>query len=254
MMSLAVLILTYNEEKHIADCIRSVASLADEVIVIDSASNDATAALAEAAGARVVNHPMTDGFAAQRNFALAQTTADWVFYLDADERVTPELADALRRAVSEAADGKAYAMQRRNIAFGQAVNHGVLRPDRVVRLFPRLAVTWAGDVHERPVGEWSVAALPGFLRHYTYADWHRYFLKFNNYTTLWAEEAYKRGKRVNWLTAFLHANISFVQTYFFKRGFLDGWLGLVLCCFHFAYTLAKYVKLIDLERRTKENR
>lgn len=253
-MSLAVLILTYNEEKHIADCIASAQSVADEIVLIDSGSTDATVELAKSAGARVIVHPMTDGFAAQRNFALSQTTAAWVLYLDADERVTPKLALTLEQLkkvpVNELA---AYALQRRNIAFGKPVNHGVLRPDWVVRLFPRQSVSWEGKVHERPVGNWSVERLPGFLRHYTYVDWHHYFAKFNNYTTLWSEEAYARGKRTSWFSAFVHAKVAFAQMYWLKRGFLDGWLGLVLCCFHFAYTLAKYVKLLDLQR-TKENR
>ena len=249
-MSLAVLILTYNEEKHIVECIKSAANVADEIILIDSGSTDATVALAKAAGARVVDHPMTEGFAAQRNFALTQTTAERVFYLDADERVTPELASAIKN-LPEPGD-KAYAVQRRNIAFGKPVNHGVLRPDWVVRIFPRRMVSWEGKVHERPVGDWSVERLSGSLRHYTYVDWQHYFAKFNNYTTLWSEEAYARGKRTSWLGALVHAKVAFVQMYLLKRGFLDGWLGLVLCCFHFAYTLAKYVKLLDLQR-TKEN-
>lgn len=253
-MSLAVLILTYNEAAHIAECIQSVAAAADEVVVIDAGSTDDTVRLAQAAGARVVAQAMTEGFAAQRNFALAQTGADWVFYLDADERVTPELAAELRRICRQPSAQQAYAVQRRNLAFGKRVNHGVLRPDRVARLFGRESVTWKGRVHERPVGNWSVAVLPGYLWHHTYSDWHRYFVKFNNYTTLWAQEAHARGKRSNWFDAFVHAKVAFLQTYFFKRGFLDGWLGLVLCCFHFAYTLAKYVKLVDLERQLKEKR
>lgn len=252
-MSLAVLILTYNEARHIGDCIKSALDAADEVVVIDAGSTDDTVALAKAAGARVVHQPMKNGFAAQRNFALTQTTAGWVFYLDADERVTTKLAMELVKMKKAPANGTAYAVERRNIAFGQRVSHGVLRPDWVARLFPRQAVQWEGKVHERPVGSWEVVRLPGFLEHYTYTNWQHYFTKFNNYTTLWAEEAYARGKRTSWFGAFLHAKVSFAQMYFVKRGFLDGWLGLVLCCFHFAYTMAKYVKLLDLQRNAKEN-
>lgn len=250
-MSLAVLILTYNEEKHISACIKSALDAADEVVVIDAGSTDETVSLAQAAGARVVQRPMDNGFAAQRNFALTQTTAGWVFYLDADERVTPKLATELAKLKKEPAGDTAYAVERRNIAFGQRVNHGVLRPDWVARLFPRQTVQWEGKVHERPVGSWKIDKLSGGLEHYTYMNWQHYFTKFNHYTTLWAEEAYARGKRTSWLGAFLHAKISFVQVYFLKRGFLDGWLGLTLCCFHFAYTMAKYVKLLDRQRIMK---
>lgn len=252
-MSLAVLILTYNEAKHIGDCIKSVLDAADEVVVIDAGSTDETVALAQAAGARVINRPMEQGFAAQRNFALTQTTAGWVFYLDADERVTPKLATELVKLKKAPVTNVAYAVERRNIAFGQRVNHGVLRPDLVTRLFVRAAVQWEGKVHERPLGSWETVRLSGFLEHYTYMNWQHYFTKFNHYTTLWAEDAYAGGKRTSWFGAFLHAKVSFVQMFLVKRGFLDGWLGLILCCFHFAYTMAKYVKLLDLQRTMKEN-
>ena len=118
MLRLAVLILTRNEEAHIEACIKS-ASFADEIVVIDSGSIDKTQAIAESMGAKFITHPMgEDGFAGQRNFALTQTTADWVFYLDADERIQEEAAREIRRIVSD--DNPAvYQVERKNIVFGK---------------------------------------------------------------------------------------------------------------------------------------
>ena len=135
MSRLAILILTRNEEVHIEACMES-ASFADEIVVVDSGSTDRTQAIAESMGARFVTHPMgDDGFAGQRNFALTQTTADWVFYLDADERIEAAAAEEIRRIVSEDLPA-AYRVERKNIVFGQLMRHGGHRPDFVYRLRP----------------------------------------------------------------------------------------------------------------------
>lgn len=139
MSRLAILILTRNEEVHIEACMES-ASFADEIVVVDSGSTDRTQAIAESMGARFVTHPMgDDGFAGQRNFALTQTTADWVFYLDADERIEAAAAEEIRRIVSEDLPA-AYRVERKNIVFGQLMRHGGHRPDFVYRLYPHTAI------------------------------------------------------------------------------------------------------------------
>lgn len=250
-MELAVLILTYNEELHMEACIKSV-FFADEIVVIDSGSTDKTVEIAQRVGARVVHHPMTEGFAAQRNFALLQTAAEWVLFLDADERITPALAGEIKQVM---ADGKqaCYVIQRHSVVFGHEVKYGVCRVDEVVRLFPRSQVSWSGVVHEKVESELPRKCLFSYMKHYTYTSWDKYFIKFNQYTTLWAKGAYDRGKRTNPLDIFLHASFAFVQMFMLKRGFLDGFYGLVLCCFHFAYTLAKYLKLYELQKQGGKN-
>ena len=181
MAKIAVIILTFNEEKNIADAIRS-AAFADEVLLIDSGSTDETLAIARALGARVVQHPMK-GFADQRNFALRETAADWGFYLDADGRLTPAAGEAIRR-LAEARERVAYEICRHNIVFGQPMHYGAHRPDWSLRLFPRDAVTWEGVVHERAVVSVSIRRMPGEILHYTYDTWSTYLTKFNRYTTL----------------------------------------------------------------------
>ena len=244
---LAVIILTKNEEQNIADCIAS-ASFADEILVIDSGSTDQTQEIAEAHGARVIVHPFgSNGFAGQRNFALTQTAADWVFYLDADERLTEETCCSVRAAMSGYVP-RAYEVLRQNIVFGCAMHHGAHQPDACRRLFPRGSVHWEGRVHERPETSLETRRLQGMLQHRTYETWTQYFMKFNRYTSLAAEEAFAKGKRASCGTVIGHASFAFVHDYILRRGFLDGFFGFVMSVTAAVYVMTKYLKLMNLER------
>ena len=245
--SLAVVILTKNEEQHIAACMASV-SFADEIIVIDSGSTDRTQAIAEASGARFISHPMTDeGFAGQRNFALTQTTADWVLYIDADERVQSGGEDELRQIIQQAP--AAYKIRRWNIIFGQKMKYGDHGPDWCLRFFPRSRVHWEGRVHERAITDMPVRRLHTALDHYTYNDWNRYFDKFNQYTTMMAERMMQQGKKASFGDILTHPFFAFLRFYIFRLGFLDGKQGFIFAINHYFYTMIKYVKLYYWQRR-----
>lgn len=246
-MKLAVIILTHNEEQHIEACIQS-ASFADEILVIDDDSTDRTAELARSAGARVIAHPLAGDFAGQRNFALTQTAADWVLYVDADERVNAGAEEELRRIMAEDACA-VYEIKRINVAFGQRMYYGGHRPDYPRRFFPRDAVRWEGLVHERPVSDLPVRRLKAGLLHYTYRDWDRFLHKFNQYTTLMAERQHAEGKRASFLKVLLDPPFAFFRFYILQRGFLDGRLGFILAMFHGFYTMVKYVKLYYLQAK-----
>lgn len=250
MAKLTVIILTKNEEQNIVDVVKNAKQVTDDVMVLDSGSTDKTCELAEELGARVVFRAWDNDFAAQRNYGLENTDADWVLYLDADERLNDELKDAILAVVKECQPIQ-YTIKRKSVAFGQEFNYGVLKPDRVARLFLKEHVRWVNKVHERPECKDPIRDLPGYARHYTYPNWHAYFNKFNQYTTIWAENAYENGKKTNFLAAFGHALGGLIQMGIFKLGVLDGWLGIVLSINHFFYTLIKYVKLIDLQRKKK---
>jgi len=169
-------------------------------------------------------------------------------YLDADERLNEELITAIKQSV-KADRQKQYAIVRKSVAFGQKFSHGVLKPDKVARLFPRGSVLWKNKVHERPQCDLQLVVLPGHIEHYTYESWAQWAEKFNQYTTIWADNAYAKGKRTSLPIAYGHALFGFVQMAVFKLGILDGWLGLALCCNHFSYTLLKYLKLYELQKK-----
>ncbi len=246
MTTLAVLILTKNEEKNIVEVVNNARKCADEVLVIDSGSTDATVQLATDNGAKAVYREWDHDFAAQRNFGLTQTNAQWVLYLDADERLNAELILAIKQVVLSKVKQQ-YALVRKSIAFGQKFAYGVLKPDKVARLFPRDTVNWVNKVHERPVCNLPLVTLPGHIEHYTYESWAQWTEKFNQYTTIWANNAYIQGKRTYLPIAYVHAIMGFMQMAILKLGVLDGWLGLALCCNHFSYTLLKYLKLYELQ-------
>ena len=249
-MRLAVIILTRNEEANIAAAMES-AAFADEIIVIDSGSTDRTGKLAEEYGGKFIVHPMDDaGFAGQRNFALTQTDAEWVFYLDADERLTPEAVEEIQQVVARN-EQAAYKIKRMNIVFGQMMKYGEHGPDWCVRLFPRKTVQWLGAVHESPQFNLPIINLQHPMLHYTYMDWHRYFEKFNQYTDLMAQRMWEQGKRVTFSAILLHPAFAFIRFYFLRLGMLDGKQGLIFALNHYFYTMTKYVKLYYKQREER---
>lgn len=254
MPVLSVVILTKNEEKNIEATVQNAWQCADEVLVVDSGSTDKTVELAERNGARVVFRAWDNDFAAQRNFALTKTDANWVLYLDADEHLNGELAQAVKKVTAGdpgAVSGKQYSLQRKSVAFGKKFSYGVLYPDRVLRLFPRSSVTWTGKVHERPECSLQVVHLPGHIEHFTYRNWQEWEVKLCRYTTIWAEDAYKRGKRTSLPGVLLHSAGGFLKMLIVRCGFLDGWMGICLCFTHFFYTMLKYLKLYDMIEKEK---
>ncbi len=247
MATLSVLILAKNEEKNIAACIRSV-GFADEIIVIDSGSEDQTDTIAESLGARVIRHEMgVDGFAGQRNFALQQARMDWVLYLDADERILPLLAKEIKEHIGRQ-PGRAAALKRISVVMGQRMYYGVYRPDYVTRIFPRDKVSWKGIVHEAPESDLPVCRLHEAAEHICLTSWKQYFEKFTQYTGMMAKKMHQQGKKSGLFRMYGHAMYAFFQMYIIKKGFLDGRLGLLLCVYHFFYTLTKYVRLFYLDR------
>ncbi|MDR1546155.1 MAG: glycosyltransferase family 2 protein [Deltaproteobacteria bacterium] len=246
-MSLDVIILTKNEAVNLPACLDSLKSFAEPpgVTVIDDGSDDETVALAGAAGAAVFDRRL-DSFAAQRNFALEKSQADWVFFLDADERFTPTLARSVERTIERATARAAPvcgSCLRRNFAFGRRQRFGPLAADRVVRLFPRREVRWEGLVHERPVSLCPVVRLGGALEHRTYRDWSQFLEKLVKYAKLWAVEAAQAGRRATALKAAIRAATAFGKTFVCQLGFLGGPTTWALCLYNCCYTLSKYLFL-----------
>ena len=251
-LNLSVLLLAKNEEQNIEDCIRSV-SFADEIIVIDDFSTDRTAELARSLGARVVQRALAGDWGAQQTFAIQEATHDWIYFLDADERVSPRLAEHIKSIVAADDRRYAYANARLSYYFEQPLHHGGWFPDYVVRLLPRAGTSVTGLVHPKIWHSCQEVKLPReeYLVHYPYRDWTHYLGKLNTYTTLAAQKSYNAGRRANLADMILHPVWASFRMYFLKRGFLDGRIGFILAVFHYFYTMAKYVKLYYLDKTNR---
>lgn len=245
MVNVSVLILAKNEERNIEECIKSC-SFAKEIVVIDDYSTDATKVIAEGLGAQVIQRSMNGDWGGQQTFAIQQAGNDWVFFLDADERVTETLAQAICEAV-EKNEKFAYWIKRKNKFHYNHAEHGVLRPDYVCRLMPTKGSYVEGYVHPAIITPYPDKKLNGFMYHYTYDNWDQYFGKFNNYTKLAAEKYKKQGKHCSFIKdIMLRPMWSFIKVYILQGGFLDGKIGWVLSVNHYFYTMNKYVKLYYL--------
>ena len=252
-MTLAIVILTKNEESNIVDVIKNVRQCTDEILIIDSGSTDKTVELAEKNGAKVFYRAWDNDFAAQRNFALDKTAADFILYIDADERLTAKTVEHIKKILAQGNLNLQYKVQRKATAFGVIFNHGVLKPDYILRMFPREKVQWSGKVHEHPNCPCEIKTLQGYLEHYTYKNWSQWQDKSKMYSTIWANDAFQNGKRTSRAGAFLHASAGFFKMFFLKAGFLDGWYGFYTCANHFFNTMMKYLKLLELQESKGEN-
>lgn len=245
MATVTVIILAKNEEQNIRDCIETV-QFADEVLVIDDGSTDKTIEIAESMGARVIHHAMNGDWGGQQTFGIKQAKSKWILFLDADERISKELANNIIKAVKKD-EPKAFWMQRRNKFHHNKVTHGVLRPDYVLRLMPAEGSYVEGYVHPAIITPYEEDKLKGPMYHFTYDNWHQYFNKFNNYTTLAAEKYKDAGKSCSFIKdIMIRPAWAFFKVYILDRGFLDGKMGFILSVNHYFYTMIKYVKLYYL--------
>lgn len=247
MMTLSVIVITKNEARHIGDCLDSV-SFADEIIVVDSGSTDATREIAQAKGAKVHVTDDWPGFGPQKNRALDLATQEWVLSIDADERVTPELAEAIGRALANPS-AQAYKIARLSNFCGRWIRHSGWWPDHVLRLFKRGSARFTdAAVHESVQASGAVAALDGHFLHYPYADLESMIAKVNRYSTDAAAMMYARGKTTSVPGILGHAFWTFVRIYVIRRGFLDGREGVILAVTAAAGSFFRYSKLWLLNR------
>ncbi len=249
-MSLAVAIIAKNEEENMVELIANAKKLTDEIIVVDSHSTDKTVELAESLGAKVFVRDWDD-FSGQRNYAMECTDADWILFVDADERLTDELIASIQQTVASGREG-VYEFVRYNSAFGKQLSRGGHNADYVKRLFPNKKAHWVGKVHERPESNLPLIRINGVMEHITYRSWEQYFEKFNMYTTLAAENYASRGKKCHFFKDIVfRPGWAFFNHYIVKGGFLNGKVGFLLSICHYFYTVMKYAKLYELNRRKK---
>src|SRR6266568_4731056 len=228
---LSVILITHNEAGNIAACLDSVA-FADEWVVVDAGSTDGTADIARGKGANVIVAPDWPGFGAQKNRALALATGGFVFSIDADERVTPELAASIRQAVNSGSAAAGYELSRLSNFCGQWMRHGDWYPDRVLRLFKREAGRFSNDlVHERLIVAGRIERLEGELLHHSMPTLEGALDKMNRYSSGRAVDKVAAGRKGGLASALSHGLWAFVRCYMLRRGFLDGRLGFVLAVY-----------------------
>lgn len=246
---LSVIIITKNEAANIRACLESVA-WADEIVVVDSGSSDDTVSICKALGAQV--HETTDwpGFGKQKNRALSYATGEWVFSLDADERVTPELRSEIEAAVQNPHGHAAFRVPRLSSFCGRYMRHSGWYPDYVTRLFQRGAAKFSDDlVHERVIVDGPEGSLRRPLLHDTFQNLEQLLEKINQYSTAGARALNQKNKTATLKKAVGHAVWAFLRTYVLRAGFLDGREGFMLAVSTAEGTYYRYVKLMLLNER-----
>ncbi|MCS7079759.1 MAG: glycosyltransferase family 2 protein [Chloracidobacterium sp.] len=240
--SVAAVLIARNEAARLPAALASVAWADERIVVVDAATTDATEEVAIACGARAVRHPFTN-YAAQRNFGDTLTTCDWIFCLDADERATPTLGAAVRRAIAAPGPYVAFTVRRRNRYLGRWVRYGGWYPDRQLRLYRRGAGQWRGEfVHEsfEPTG--PTGRLDGEIEHEAINSLAEHQAKTNRYTDLAAQELRVGGRRIPLWKLLLWPPATFFKTYVIQLGCLDGFAGLCIAWFAAHYVFLKYAK------------
>lgn len=247
-MKLTVTVITYNEAEHIAAALDSVA-WADEIIVVDSGSTDATVEIARAKATRVIVREWP-GYSAQKNFAADQASHDWVLSLDADERVTPALAEEVRSLLQREPAARGYRIKRVTFYLGRWIRTTDWYPDYQLRLYDRRAGRWNGlRIHESfRLSDGRPVLLSGEIEHYAYRDVSHHLKKIDAYTTLIAEQLHADGRRTSLPAMALHGQFAFFRNYVLRRGFMDGAPGLIVSALNSYYVFLKLAKLWERQR------
>jgi glycosyltransferase involved in cell wall biosynthesis len=251
MLPLSVVIITKNEAANIARCLESV-PFAAEKIVLDSGSQDTTVAVAKSHGAKVYCEEWR-GFYRQRIRATELASHRWILSLDADEAISPELAEEIKFILSSPEQACAYALPRISFHLGRWIHHGGWYPDWQVRLFDRQKAKWQdGEVHERVVAE-NVKKLNNPIRHWVFQDISDQVETNNRYSTLGARQLAKSGQRFSWIRLLVKPLGKFVETYIWKRGFLDGAPGFFIAISAAYSMFLKQAKLWEMRQSSQSS-
>ncbi|ACH64913.1 lipopolysaccharide core biosynthesis glycosyltransferase KdtX [Aliivibrio fischeri MJ11] len=252
--TLTVALIVKNEANHLQSCLETVQGWVDEIVILDSGSTDSTEAIARQFTDKFFVNPEWPGFGKQRQLAQQHITSDYVLWLDADERVTPELKADIQKAISDNKPNVAYKVNRLSDAFDKEIHYSGWSPDWVLRLYRTNEAQYNDAlVHEKVVTSDSVRVekLKGRLLHFTYDNLHHYINKTTGYLKAWTDE--REGKKKAGLsTALIHALGCFIKMYIIKRGFLDGKHGFILAWLATHSTFIKYIDLYLREEAKKK--
>ena len=250
MPKLSVTIITLNEAEHVASAIES-ASWADEILVVDSGSTDGTADIARGEGVRVLTRDW-NGYVDQKNFAAGTASNDWIFSLDADERIPPALADEIKSVMAADPPLHGYRVPRVSYHLGRWIRTTDFYPDYQTRLYDRRFARWRGRyVHESVAVDGPSGRLRHELEHYSFSDLGDQVKRMNYYTTLSALQMYEAGRRTGALEILVHPPAAFLRNYVLRRGFMDGMAGLTISLMNTWSVAMKFMKLWEMQRNPK---
>lgn len=251
-MKISLVMITKNEEQNLKKSLLSVVDLVDEIIIVDSGSDDKTVEVAKQFGA-VVTERAFDSFTNQKNYALSLATNEWVLHLDADEFVSAELKEEIKHTL-ENTTLDAFYLTRTNFFLGRQMKHAGLSKEKRLRLAKKSLSKYTGGlIHEELVVAGKTGYMKNTFEHHPYPALNNFFSKFDQYTTLGAMKIYEKNKKFYITDITFRPLIEFTKRYIFRLGFLDGLEGFIWAVLGTFYVFVKYIKLRQLEITNKNN-
>ncbi len=252
MAKISACIISFNEEKKIEDCLKSLVDIADEIIVVDSNSSDSTVEIAKRYTDKVITQDFL-GYIEQKNFAIQQASHDWILSLDCDERLSPALQKSMLAIKEDITQADAYKMPRKTFYVYRWLNH-CWYPDLKTRLFNKHTAHWGGtNPHDHIISNGdNIKQLDGDIYHYSFDSISDHLQTIDKFTEIGAEELIKKNKSFNMFSPVTHSMWIFIKIYFIKRGFLDGFAGFLVATLSFMHVFIKYSKAIIM-RKTQRN-
>lgn len=252
-MKISASIIVFNEEENVAELCESL-SWCDEIVIVDSSSTDKTVEIAQKYTDNIFQREFK-GYKDKHEFADSKTTGDWIFWIDADERVTPELRESIEKLKNskeeDLPDG--FWIARKTWYLGRWIKHSGWYPDYQMRLYRKSVSYWDGvSPHETARVKGRTEKLPGEFLHYTKRSLSEHNKVLDSYTTLAAEYLVKKGKTVGGIGLFINSITAFIRTFLFKQGFRDGIPGLIIAMFTAYSVFLKYAKVWEKNNNTQE--
>jgi glycosyltransferase involved in cell wall biosynthesis len=252
MKNLSVVIITKNESKNIARCLKSVADLSNDIIIIDSFSNDDTKDICNNFNLRFFEQNFTD-YSSQKNYGNNLSKNEYILSIDADECLSEELKNSIESINIDKSQNKAFTFNRLNHHSGKPIKHGGWYPDKKLRIFNKNYGEWQGEIHEKIIFSSSseIQHLKGDLLHYTYNSFEEHLNQAIKFSNLNAQSDFKNKRRVHFIQQYTSPFFRFIQVYFLKSGFLDGKIGFNIAKITAHATFLRRKELISLNKRRK---
>ena len=253
MAKISACIISFNEEKKIEDCLKSLQPIADEIVIIDSNSTDKTLEIAKKYTDKIFLHDF-QGYGRQKNLATDKAANNWIISLDCDERLSTELQASIKIIKSNLDDKAVYSMARKTFYIYRWLNH-CWYPDRKIRLFNKSKTKWLdNDVHESvDTKKMQIVPISGDILHYSFDSLSDHLKTIDKFTQIGANDLLKKGKHISVISPVTHASWTFLKLYIIKRGFLDGFAGLTISVLSYMHVFIKYSRAYILQKSQRED-